>query len=256
MPALRPVRSAARPRCPSRSKSRRAIWSFFNGLGGFTPRRPRVRHHHHRRRAHARAVGQRAGQPVVRHRRQRERRRLHLVRERPRVPPDALAQRSGQRRQRRGVLPPRRGDRPLLVAHAAARARRDALHHAATASATASSSTPRTASRSELWIYVAIDAPVKFVVAQAAQRLGPAAPALASPAICEWVLGDLRREACLHVVTEVDPKTGALFARNAYNSEFAERVAFLDVQRSRSAPSPATAPSSSAATARPPAPPP
>ena len=31
-----------------------------------------------------------------------------------------------------------------------------------------------------------------------------------------------------HIVTEVDPKTGGLFARNAYNSEFAQRVAFLD----------------------------
>ena len=49
------------------------------------PRRPRIRHHDHRRIADAGAVGQRARQPVVRHRRQRERRRLHVVRERPRV---------------------------------------------------------------------------------------------------------------------------------------------------------------------------
>ena len=33
----------------------------------------------------------------------------------------------------------------------------------------------------------------------------------------------------MHVVTEIDPKTGALFARNRYNAEFADRVAFLDV---------------------------
>ena len=43
-------------------------------------------------------------------RRQRERRRLHLVRERPQLPPDAVEQRPGQRRERRGVLPARRGD--------------------------------------------------------------------------------------------------------------------------------------------------
>ncbi len=33
----------------------------------------------------------------------------------------------------------------------------------------------------------------------------------------------------MHVVTEIDPKSGALFARNAYNTEFADRVAFFDV---------------------------
>ena len=33
----------------------------------------------------------------------------------------------------------------------------------------------------------------------------------------------------MHVVTELDPRTGALFGRNAYSSEFAERVAFFDV---------------------------
>ena len=110
-------------------------------------RRPRVRHHHHARRAHAGAVGQRARQPVLRHGRQRERRRVHLVRERARLPADAVAQRSGRRRQRRGVLRPRRGRRPVLVADAAAGRRRRRRTRRATASATASSSTPRTASR-------------------------------------------------------------------------------------------------------------
>jgi cellobiose phosphorylase len=33
----------------------------------------------------------------------------------------------------------------------------------------------------------------------------------------------------MHVVTELDPGSGALFARNPYNMEFADRVAFLDV---------------------------
>jgi cyclic beta-1,2-glucan synthetase len=36
----------------------------------------------------------------------------------------------------------------------------------------------------------------------------------------EWVLGDLRAKSLLHVQTEVDLKTGALLARNFYNTEF------------------------------------
>ncbi len=33
----------------------------------------------------------------------------------------------------------------------------------------------------------------------------------------------------MHINTEVDSKTGALFARNPYNREFGERIAFIDV---------------------------
>ena len=33
----------------------------------------------------------------------------------------------------------------------------------------------------------------------------------------------------MHVITEIDPDSGALFARNPYNTEFADRVAFFDV---------------------------
>jgi len=45
----------------------------------------------------------------------------------------------------------------------------------------------------------------------------------------EWVLGDLREKTAMHIVTESDPASGALFARNAYNTEFPNRVAFFDV---------------------------
>ena len=48
----------------------------------------------------------------------------------------------------------------------------------------------------------------------------------------EWVLGELRHKTLLHVQTEVDPKTGALLARNSYNTEFAERIVFRRRQRS------------------------
>src|ERR1700677_3300108 len=42
-------------------------------------------------------------------------------------------------------------------------------------------------------------------------------------------MGDLRQKSLLHVQTEVDLKTGALLARNYYNTEFPERLVFLDV---------------------------
>jgi cyclic beta-1,2-glucan synthetase len=39
----------------------------------------------------------------------------------------------------------------------------------------------------------------------------------------------LRQKSLLHVQTEVDLKTGALLARNYYNTEFPDRIVFLDV---------------------------
>ena len=52
---------------------------------------------------------------------------------------------------------------------------------------------------------------------------------LSATGYVEWVLGDLRPKSSMHVITEIDPASGALLARNAYNSEFADRVAFFDV---------------------------
>jgi cellobiose phosphorylase len=45
----------------------------------------------------------------------------------------------------------------------------------------------------------------------------------------EWVLGDLRPATAMHVTTAVDPYSGAIYARNPYNTEFPDRVAFFDV---------------------------
>src|SRR5208283_2084996 len=42
-------------------------------------------------------------------------------------------------------------------------------------------------------------------------------------------LGDLRAKSSMHVTTEIDSQSGALYARNPYNTEFADRVAFFDV---------------------------
>jgi cellobiose phosphorylase len=79
----------------------------------------------------------------------------------------------------------------------------------------------------ELTVYVAMDAPIKFFslkVRNSSERIRR----LSATCCLEWVLAELRPKSLMHVVTEVDPKTGALFARNPYNSEFPGRVAFLD----------------------------
>jgi cyclic beta-1,2-glucan synthetase len=48
-------------------------------------------------------------------------------------------------------------------------------------------------------------------------------------AYVEWVLGASRSASASRVITERDAKSGALFARNPWNTEFAGRVAFLDL---------------------------
>jgi cellobiose phosphorylase len=81
---------------------------------------------------------------------------------------------------------------------------------------------------SELWTYVALDAPVKLVVVKVRNRSGRTRR-LSVTGYWEWVLGQWRHANLMHVVTEIDPGTGALFARNVYNREFAGKVVFVHV---------------------------
>ncbi len=80
---------------------------------------------------------------------------------------------------------------------------------------------------SEMWVYVATDAPIKFTVLKVKNKSGRPRR-LSATGYVEWVLGDLRPKTAMQVTTEIDPKTGALFARNPYNTEFADRTAFFD----------------------------
>ncbi len=81
---------------------------------------------------------------------------------------------------------------------------------------------------SALWVYVAIDAPIKYAVLKL-RNLSNRVRRISIIGYVEWVLGDLRGKSLMHVVTEHDAETGALFARNPYNTEFGGRVGFFDV---------------------------
>ena len=81
---------------------------------------------------------------------------------------------------------------------------------------------------STLRIHVAIDAPVKFSALTLRNRSGRARR-LTITGCLDWVLGDERRKTLQHVVTERDPETGAILARNGYQADFPGRIAFFDV---------------------------
>ncbi len=81
---------------------------------------------------------------------------------------------------------------------------------------------------SETWVYVAMDATVKFTVLKV-RNLSGRPRRLSVSGYAEWVLGDVRPKTAMHVITEIDPQSGALFAYNPYNAEFGNRVAFFNV---------------------------
>jgi cyclic beta-1,2-glucan synthetase len=80
---------------------------------------------------------------------------------------------------------------------------------------------------SELTVFVARDAAVKFSLLKLRNDSGRPRR-LSATVYVQWVLGDLGGRSAMHVSTEIAPRSGALYARNPYNAEFAERVAFLD----------------------------
>ncbi len=81
---------------------------------------------------------------------------------------------------------------------------------------------------SELTVFVARDAPVKFSSLEL-RNLSKHPRRLSVTGYCEWVLGDERAKTAMQVVTELDTATGALLARNDYHTDFAGRTAFFDV---------------------------
>jgi cyclic beta-1,2-glucan synthetase len=85
----------------------------------------------------------------------------------------------------------------------------------------------------ELTVFVPTDDAVKLVCLKLVNH-GGRRRYLSATYYAEWVLGGTREQSAPFVVTEVDATSGALFARNPYRTDFADRVAFADVlQRPR-----------------------
>jgi cellobiose phosphorylase len=80
---------------------------------------------------------------------------------------------------------------------------------------------------SELTTFVALDVSIKYSVLKI-RNDSDVTRRLSATGYVEWVLGDLRAKSTMHIISEVDPISGALFARNAYNTEFSGRVAFFN----------------------------
>lgn len=79
--------------------------------------------------------------------------------------------------------------------------------------------------RSELWVYVALDASVKFSVLKLS-NLSDRPRKISVTSYVQWLMGDRSEKCAPHLVTELDAETGAIFARNAYTPDLGGKVAF------------------------------
>ena len=82
--------------------------------------------------------------------------------------------------------------------------------------------------RQEVLEFVALQDPIKFVRLKLKNE-GRRPRRLSATFYAEWVLGTDREQTAMHIVTAVDPNSGAVLARNPFNTVFALRVAFADV---------------------------
>jgi cyclic beta-1,2-glucan synthetase len=76
--------------------------------------------------------------------------------------------------------------------------------------------------------FVAPDDPVK-ISRLTLQNNSARSRHLSVTAYVEWVLGSSRSASAPFTITEIDPQSGALFARSAWSGEFGNRIAFADL---------------------------
>jgi cyclic beta-1,2-glucan synthetase len=80
----------------------------------------------------------------------------------------------------------------------------------------------------ELLQYVPLDSPIKISRLKI-QNISGRSRHISATAYVEWVLGTSRGISAPFVVTEIDPQTGAMFARNVWRPAFGSCVAFADL---------------------------
>jgi cyclic beta-1,2-glucan synthetase len=80
----------------------------------------------------------------------------------------------------------------------------------------------------EQLMFVPLDAPVKITLLRLRNRTDRRRR-LSVTSYSELVLGVERGRSAPYIITELDEQSGAIFARNPYNNEFADRVAFADM---------------------------
>ncbi|VTS01618.1 glycosyltransferase 36 : Cellobiose phosphorylase OS=Singulisphaera acidiphila (strain ATCC BAA-1392 / DSM 18658 / VKM B-2454 / MOB10) GN=Sinac_1249 PE=4 SV=1: Glycoamylase: CBM_X: Glyco_transf_36: GT36_AF: CBM_X: Glyco_transf_36: GT36_AF [Gemmata massiliana] len=80
----------------------------------------------------------------------------------------------------------------------------------------------------ELTVFVPVTDPVKLLRLRVTNP-GSRSRRLSAAFFAEWVLGTTRTQTAPLIITEIDPTSGALFARCTFNDDFGTAVAFADV---------------------------
>ncbi|MDB6086309.1 MAG: putative cyclic beta 1-2 glucan synthetase, partial [Gammaproteobacteria bacterium] len=80
----------------------------------------------------------------------------------------------------------------------------------------------------DLLMYVPMGDPIKIFRLKV-RNTGQRTRRLSITAYAEWVLGTSRGASAPFILTDLDPDTGALFARNPWDAAFGSRVAFADL---------------------------